>query len=122
MNDDSNKPAPRSSQSVVTGLVVIAIGVFFLLRNLGIEMPWMDLPNWWALFILAASLGPLLQAVNRYRHQGQFDGTTGRYLLTALVIATIGLMLLLEVRWHLWWPVFIIYGGLWMVLRDRGDE
>ncbi|KGI77504.1 LiaF transmembrane domain-containing protein [Oleiagrimonas soli] len=119
MNDDANKPAPRAPQNVVAGLIVIAIGVFFLLRNLGIEMPWMQIPNWWALFILVAAVGPLTQAITRYRHVGRFDGTVGRHLLSALTIATIGAMFLMDVRWHLWWPLFIIYGGLWIVLRDR---
>lgn len=122
MNDSSDKHAPRSSQGLMTGLVVIAVGVYFLLRNFGVELPFLYMHNWWALFILIAAIAPLTQAVQAWRDRGRFDATVARPGLTALIIVSVALMLLLDVRWDRWWPIFVIYGGLWMLVRDRRDD
>jgi hypothetical protein len=122
LNESSNKHAPRSPQGLVTGLVVIAVGVYFLLRNFGIDMPFMYMHNWWALFILIAAIAPLTQAMQAWRARGRFDASVARPGLTALIIVSVALMLLLDVRWDRWWPVFVIYGGLWMLVRDRRED
>ncbi len=120
MNDANNKPAPARSQGLMTGLVVIAIGLYFLLRNLGVDLPLFYMHNWWALFILIAAIGPLTQAIRAWRASGRFDARVGRPALSAVIIISIALMFLLDVRWELWWPVFVIYGGLWMLVREPG--
>lgn len=119
MNDSPNKPPLRSSQGLVTGLVVIAIGVYFLLRNLGVYLPFMTLHNWWALVILIAAAGPLMQSIQAYRHRRRLDAVVARHALSALILVTIAMMFLLDVRWERWWPVLVIYGGLWILVRDR---
>lgn len=119
MNDSPNKHASRHSQGLVTGLVVIAVGMYFLLRNLGVDLPLVYMHNWWALFILIAAIGPLMQAVRAWRVSGRLDAGVVRPALSALIIVTVALMFLLDLRWDLWWPVFVIYGGLWMLVRDR---
>lgn len=119
MNESPNPSNRRSSSGLVTGLVVIAIGVYFLLRNLGVELPFLYMHNWWALFILIAAIGPLTQAIQAWRASGRIDAVVARHGLTTVIIVTIALMLLLDVRWDRWWPVFVIYGGLWMLIRER---
>ena len=42
----------RYCSRAAMGLVAIAVGVVFLLRNFGISLPFMRLHNGWALFIL----------------------------------------------------------------------
>jgi hypothetical protein len=39
-----------------------------------------------------------------------------RSLLTAAVIVMVALMFILELSWQRWWPLFVIYGGLWMLV------
>ncbi len=121
MNEPRNRNSRRSPQGLAAGLVVIAVGVYFLLRNLGVDLPFVYMHNWWALFILIAAIGPLTQAFAAWRASRRLDPDVTRPLLTALIIVTIALMFLLDVRWDRWWPLFVIYGGLWMMVRERGE-
>lgn len=108
----------RSSRSrVIPALLVIAIGVFFLLDNLAINLPFFDIENWWAWIILFAAALPLTDAVSRYRSVGTFDREVAHSLLSATAIVMVALMFILELSWHQWWPVFVIYGGLCMLIR-----
>ena len=39
----------------------------------------------------------------------------------------VALFFLLDLSWELWWPLFVIYGGLWMLVKGgrryaRDDE
>lgn len=106
-----------------TGLVVIVVGVLFLLRNLGISLPFMQLHNWWALFILLGAIPSLAYAVQRYRSVGQADYRVLHSLLTAAAVVMVAVLFLLDLSWERWWPLFVIYGGLWMFVRGgrRGD-
>ncbi|HEY1992343.1 MAG TPA: hypothetical protein VGH71_07755 [Gammaproteobacteria bacterium] len=47
---------------LIGGLVVILIGVVFLLRNLGVQLPFAGLHNGWALFIVLGAVPLLVQA------------------------------------------------------------
>jgi FtsH-binding integral membrane protein len=99
------------------GLVVIAVGVVFLLRNLGIDLPFLQFHNWWAIFILIAALGPLSYAAQRWHELGRVDGLVLHSLLSALVIVLVASFFLLDLSWERWWPLFVIYGGLWMLVK-----
>ena len=102
---------------VIPALLVIALGVFFLLDNLGIELPFFDFENWWAWIILFAAAWPLTDAARRYRSVGKVDNEVVHSLLSATAIVMVALMFILELPWHQWWPVFVIYGGLCMLVR-----
>lgn len=106
-----------------TGLVVILVGVLFLLRNLGISLPFMQLHNWWALFILLGAIPSLAYALQRYRSVGRADYRVLHSLLTAAAVVMVAVLFLLDLSWERWWPLFVIYGGLWMFVRGgrRGD-
>src|SRR5690242_17006947 len=69
-------------------LFVIALGVLFLLRNLGVGFDFFQFHNWWAWLILVAAIAPLARAVELYRASGKFDGNILRLLLMAAMIAT----------------------------------
>jgi len=118
MNTRESRRASRSGNGVVPALLVIAIGVFFLLDNLGIHIGFLYLQNWWAWLIMAAAIAPLSTAMQRYRKRGVVDGTVLHSLLTAAAIVMVALMFLLQLSWRQWWPVFVIYGGLCMLVRN----
>lgn len=111
------RPAPRCGHRLFPAGLVIAIGVFFLLGNFGIDVPFFDQGNWWAWFILFGAAWPLFDAMERYRTVGAVDGDVLHSLLAATAIGTVALMFLLQLSWQQWWPVFLIYGGLCMLLR-----
>lgn len=123
-----NTPEPKNRHGhhggLIMGLIVIAIGVLFLLRNFGIQLPFMQYHNWWALFILIGAVGPLSYALQRYRSQHKFDGVVMHSLVSAAAIVTVALFFLLELDWNRWWPLFIVFGGLWMLANDwkRGSQ
>lgn len=117
-----NTPEPRHRHGhrggLVMGLIVIAIGVLFLLQNFGVLLPFMQYHNWWALFILIGAVGPLSYALQRYRSQNKLDGVVLHSLVSAAAIVTVALFFLLELDWNRWWPLFIVFGGLWMLAND----
>lgn len=121
MNDNDPRPRPRGSQGLAVGVVVIAIGLFLLLDNLGVRMPFLRYHHWWAMFILIGAVGPVMQAIRAFRVSGRFDGSVARHALTALVIVSVALIFLLELSWSIWWPIFIIYGGCWMLLKPTAN-
>ena len=99
------------------GLAAVAVGVVFLLRNFGIPLPFMQLHNWWALFILVGAVPSLGYAIQRYRTTGKVDQSVLHCLLSAAAVVMVALFFLLYLSWELWWPLFVIYGGLWMLVK-----
>lgn len=116
-SDESGSVYRHHRYSVVPALLVIAVGVFFLLGNFGIDFPFFTWTNWWAWFILLGAAWPLSDAWARYRRLGKADGLVLHELLTAAAIVMVALMFILELSWQRWWPVFVIYGGLCMLVR-----
>ncbi len=104
---------------IVPALLVIGVGVFFLLDNFGFEFPFPYFHNWWAWFILIAAISPLSIAIRRYRRTGTVDAVVLQSLLSAAAILIVALMFILELSWARWWPIFVIYGGLCMLVRGR---
>lgn len=111
---------------VFPAVAIIAIGVLFLLGNLGYDLAFLRHTNWWAWLILAAALVPLGRAWDRYRASGRLDGEVVHDLLGAVVVATVAAMFLLDLDWGVWWPLFVIIGGLFALVerpqrRHRDD-
>ena len=101
------------------GLVVIAVGVLFLLKNFGIALPFMQLHNWWALFILLGAVPSLGLAAQRYQRVGRVDMIVLHSLLSAACVILVASFFLFDLDWEMWWPLFVIYGGLWVLLGGK---
>lgn len=101
-----------------TGIVVILVGIAFLLWNFNVRLPFMRYQNWWAFFILIGALGPLFYAARRYREVQKFDGRILHALVSAAAIILVALMFLLNLDWSLWWPLFVIIGGCYMLANN----
>jgi LiaF transmembrane domain len=118
--DDRNSRTPDHYWGwggLSAGLIIIAIGVFFLFYNFGWRLPFMRYHNWWALFILIGAVGPLAQAGRHYQASRRVDGNVLHSLTSAAAIVTVALIFLFDLSWNRWWPLFIIYGGLWTMFR-----
>lgn len=120
MSESSAKPSWPGR--VAPAVVVIAVGVVFLLNNLGIEIPILDHDNWWAWLILVGALSPLSCAVERYRRIGHVDSKVLHSLLASLAVVMVALMFILQLSWAQWLPLFVIYGGLSMMTRERSGK
>jgi hypothetical protein len=108
----------RYGGRVVPALVVIGIGVFFLLGNFGFDFPFLYVQNWWAWLILIAAWSPLSHALRRYSRVGTVDNVVLHSLLSAAAIVMVALIFILGLSWARWWPIFVIYGGLSMLVRE----
>ncbi|MBS0432599.1 MAG: hypothetical protein JSS21_09390 [Proteobacteria bacterium] len=94
---------------------VIGLGVLFLLRNLGIAIPFLDTPNWWAWIVLIAAIAPLARALDLWRRSGRIDGAVVHHLFVGSAIIAVAVLFLLDLSWQTWWPAFMILGGLAML-------
>lgn len=125
MQDLNTEPRRHLWGGLTMGLVIVIIGFVFLLRNLGVPLPFIGLHNWWALFILAAAVPMLVQAADRYRRAGRVDRLVLHALLSAAAVILVAVMFLLDLDWAKWWPLFVIYGGVWTMAgvgRRRRDR
>ncbi len=103
---------------VFTGLAIIVVGLVFLADNFGIRLPLFAWQNWWALFIIVGAAAPLDRALQRYRNVGTLDAQVVNSLLSALAIVMVALMFLLDLSFGRWWPLFLILGGLHMLVSN----
>jgi len=117
---------PRSRVGeIATGSIVILVGLVFLANNFGIDFPFFGWHNWWALFILIGAAAPAARALDRYRSVATIDAQVARSLISVLAVVTVALIFLLDASFAVWWPVFMVIGGLSMLVpggrrRDRG--
>ncbi len=120
MTDDDKGNSRRGWRSgMATGLVVVVVGILFLLDNLGVRLPFRGLHNWWALFILIPVVALLTEAGVRYRRVSRIDRAVLHLLLSAVAPMLVASFFLLDLDWATWWPLFVIYGGLWAMLGSR---
>lgn len=116
MTDDETGLAERRHHRVIPAVLVIAVGVIFLCITLGVPLPFLDWTNWWAWFILIGAAWPLSEAWERYRIAGTLDGEVWHSLLHALAVVMVAMVFILSLSWAKWWPLFVIYGGLSMLV------
>ena len=131
-NQESNKTAPASPEPVqqplsplppvppgdnkkhdhsgswIWGITLIVLGGLFLLQNLG---PF-RLVNWWAVFILIPALGAFATAWQRYREHGRLTSGSRNALFGGVIFTTVALMFLFNLDLGKFWPIFVIAGGL----------
>lgn len=96
---------PRRSGKVMAGLILLAVGVIFLLSNMGYFFP-----HWlftWPMFLIV--LGLFVAFKHNFRNPGGF------------ILILIGSFFLakkyfyINIAWGFVWPVLIIIVGLWMI-------
>lgn len=95
------------------GLVMIALGCLFLLRNYGYPMP----DNWWAFILLVPALPNLSRAVY-FARRGDLRETLVP-LARACLYCFLAAAFLLDWDWAQIWPIFLIAGGVGMIVLSR---
>lgn len=106
----------------IPGLVLVLIGGYLLLRNLGIIPDDFALQNWWALFILIPAFGALYNAWRNYQEAGQFTDAARRPLIGGLVLLVVAGIFLFNFNWSLVWPVLLILAGIAVLTRGMWRE
>jgi hypothetical protein len=95
------------------GLVMIALGCLFLLRNYGYPMP----DNWWAFILLVPALPNLSRAVYFARRGDLREALMP--LARACLYSFLAAAFLLDWDWAQIWPIFLIAGGVGMIVLSR---
>ena len=94
----------------VGGIILIVLGAIFLLQNTGM-MTGFD--NWWALFILIPAVGSFAAAWRAYQQAGnRWTAAATGPLFGGLLSCTVAGMFLLNLDISMWWPIFLILGGV----------
>lgn len=104
----------REGGAWIWGVFLILMGGVFLLDNAGL----LDLHNWWALFILLPAIGSFQAAWSQYRAAGDrlTAGARGS-LIGGVVITTVALIFLFGLNFGALWPVFLILGGILLLVN-----
>ena len=115
--EPSHSPRRHYEWRIFPAVGIIAVGVLFLLGNLGYNFGFFYHGNWWAWFILIGALAPLTRAYEVYQARGKIDGDVVHFLLAAGAVTLVAVMFLLNLDWAVWWPLFLILGGLFTLVR-----
>lgn len=114
--EPASKPVNAVHWRIVPAAIVIGIGVLFLLNNLGYPLWFFFHGNWWALLILLGAIPSCTRAYERYRALGKLDATGVHALLTGAAVVLVAVMFLAGLDWMVWWPLFVILGGLFTLV------
>ena len=99
------------------GIILIVLGGIFLLQNMNLLGTF---DNWWALFILIPAIGAFASAWQQYRSAGgQWNSSVTGSLIGGIVLTSIAGAFLLDWNIGQLWPIFLIIGGLSVLLGAR---
>jgi hypothetical protein len=112
------KQKKRDHNRAFWPILLILVGVILLFQNLGWGLQHF---NWWALFIFIPVAAALSAAWGDFRKSGKFDGKVRNSIGSALVVGTVGVLLLVGANWSQWWPLMVITPGISMMLSGVGQ-
>jgi phosphatidylserine synthase len=99
----------------IVGLAVVVVGLIFLARNFGMDLP---LPErWWEIFILLPAAASLVSAARFYRMDGRVSSRVAGAATGGVLMLAVALILFLDLEWSLFWPVMVIIVGLGFMAR-----
>lgn len=107
-----NQPE-RNRPAWIGGAILILIGLIFLVQNL----TGFSLANWWALFILIPAVSSFGRAYSAYQSSGRLSGSARGALIGGLVLTFITFVFLFNLDFGKLWPVFLILGGIGLLIN-----
>lgn len=111
------RAVPHNHSRLWMGVVVIVIGGLLLANNLGYYLGLQRLQNWWAFLLLIPAAGKFHDAWICMRAGFHLGHQSVREpLITGMAFVFVAVIFLLGLSWMTWWPVFLVLGGLYMLL------
>jgi hypothetical protein len=103
--------------TMIPGIGMIILGALFLLANFDI----IDFGHrWWALFFLIPISYMTADLIHRRKSGDQGRSRQSRGSLIGVVsLSMLMVIFLFDMRWSIVWPVFIIIGGISIILSQR---
>lgn len=90
------------------GAILILLGVLFLLRNMGYELP----SHWWALFLLIPAAASFYAAWATYQREGVATAPVRGGIIGGAILVLLTLAFLIDFEWGRYWPVVLILLGV----------
>lgn len=117
IENGQTKPVQPSNPKVWIGIVIVIIGGLLLASNLGYDLGLERLRNWWALLLFIPAAGKLHEAWSNLRAGFHLGHVSVREpLITGVAFVMVAVIFLAGLSWMTWWPVFVILGGLSLLL------
>jgi hypothetical protein len=114
------KAIPNSQPRVWIGAVIVVIGGLLLANNLGYNIGLERLHNWWALLLLIPAIGKFHEAWMCLRAGFAIGHSAVREpLITGMACLLVSVIFLSGISWMTWWPLFVILGGLSLLLSSQ---
>ena len=113
MNEDLNNTPKRKNDNMMTGLILITVGVIFLFMQFG----GFYINNWWALFILIPVIYTWSKAFSLYREAGEITLEAAENVSGSLFLLFVAAIFLFSWDWGRVWPGFIIIVGINALVR-----
>jgi hypothetical protein len=113
MDSKTHGKPPGAAAQVVVGLLVVAMGVLFLLDNLG----FLNFRHALSFWPLAFIVGGASLMVSDERRNGR---VTGPILIGVGIVMLLQRMGFVELSWRIVWPLLLIAAGALIVYRTLG--
>lgn len=105
------------NQNWVVGLVLIVMGGLFLYSNITDA----DLGNWWAMFILIPAVINFGHAWQSYQENGRLSRGARSSVIWGFFFVLLACAFYFNWSWDYIWPLFLIIGGLAILLNGWLD-
>jgi len=115
------RAANRNSTALIGGLILLALGAFFLLRNTGVvdflHLPYLGV-NWWALFLMIPGALLVARAVQGFQSGRGQQREVRNQAVGGVLLILVGATLMFDFgNWDFVWPLFLIVIGGALLLR-----
>ena len=104
----------KPDQNLTGAFILIGLGLYFFFRQLGL----VSFENWWALFILIPVFGAVGSAVQIWNKAGRLTYAGWTTLYGGAFPLAVALIFLFDLDWGLYWPIFVILGGLGVLMSS----
>ena len=92
----------------VGGAILIALGVIFLLQQMGYSLP----ANWWVVFLAIPAIAALFSAWRSYQRDGTIAGPARGALISGVILAIIAVAVFFNFDLGAIWPILLILLGV----------